>query len=207
MGWIADEVWAEFPELRLVWLEAPMGVKRDSRLAERLHQLSNRLRGEQAISMRRNPVAHAYRVLYRHMGLDPDTQRPPAEAAIVERLLRGQFRSRGAIEDALLISLVETGVPIWAADAQALHGELGIRTATAADTHRRGARKPGFEAGDLVVCDFDCVLARLFAELSGAHQAGAKTRRVVLFCIQAPGVPDIFVDEALSSSAEMLQPA
>ena len=77
------------------------------------------------------PCPRAYRVFFRHVGLDPDVDRPPAEAAILDRLLHGGFRSAGLPEDALLLAVVETGVPVWALDAAAVDGPLGVRTARA----------------------------------------------------------------------------
>ncbi|MDA0169856.1 hypothetical protein OJ998_12235 [Solirubrobacter taibaiensis] len=41
----------------------------------------------------------------------------PAEAALRVRLIRGGYRSRGLLADALLIAVVETGVGVWAVDA------------------------------------------------------------------------------------------
>ena len=40
----------------------------------------------------------------------------PAEAALRARLVRGGYRSRGLLRDALLIAVVETGVGVWATD-------------------------------------------------------------------------------------------
>ena len=42
---------------------------------------------------------------------------PPAEVALRARLVRGGYRSRGLLADALLIAVVETGVGVWATDA------------------------------------------------------------------------------------------
>ena len=98
-------------------------------LRERLRTLSSRFHGAQAIQLRTDPIPHAYRVFYRHVGLDPDTERTPVEAAVVDRLMHGGFRSRGLVEDALLIAVAETGVPLWALDDATLEGALGIRLA------------------------------------------------------------------------------
>ena len=84
---------------------------------DRLRELSNRFRGAQAVAIRREPVPAAYRVFFRHIGLDPDVVRTPIEAAVLERMLRGGFLSGGLLEDMLLIALVDTGVPVWALDA------------------------------------------------------------------------------------------
>ena len=78
--------------------------------------------------MRTQPIPHAYRAFFRQVGVDPDAARIPAEAAAVGRLVHGRFESRDALADALLIALVETGVPVWALDAGVVDsGSLGIR--------------------------------------------------------------------------------
>ena len=70
------------------------------------------------MAIRREPVPAAYRVFFRHIGLDPDVVRTPIEAAVLERMLRGGFLTGGLLEDVLLIALVDTGVPVWALDAE-----------------------------------------------------------------------------------------
>ena len=79
------------------------------------------------MSVRREPVPAAYRVFFRQIGLDPDVARTPIEAAVLERMLHGGFLSGGLLADVLLIALVDTGVPVWALDAEAVDGPLGIR--------------------------------------------------------------------------------
>ena len=46
---------------------------------------------------------------------------------MLERMLKGGFLSGGLLEDVLLIALVDTGVPVWALDAERVDGPLGIR--------------------------------------------------------------------------------
>ena len=86
-------------------------------MRERLRHLANRFRGAEAVLMRTRPIPHAYRVFFRHIGLDPDAQRTPVEQRALERLMHGGFRSAGIVEDALTIAIMETGVPVWALDA------------------------------------------------------------------------------------------
>ena len=74
------------------------------------------------MAVRREPVPAAYRVFFRQIGLDPDVVRTPIEAAVLERMLRGGFPSRGLLADVLLIALVDTGVPVWALDAECVDG-------------------------------------------------------------------------------------
>ena len=47
--------------------------------------------------MRREPVPSAYRVFYRHIGLDPDVVRTPIEEAMLARMLQGGFSSDGLL--------------------------------------------------------------------------------------------------------------
>ena len=54
-----------------------------------------------------------YRIAMTRLGVDEPT---PAEAVLRERLIRGGYRSRGLLADALLIATVETGVGVWATD-------------------------------------------------------------------------------------------
>ena len=72
MTFIAPDIAAEFTDLRLLehTLEARSGPSGPG-LRERLRVLSSRVRGAQAIELRRQPIPHAYRVFFRHIGLDP----------------------------------------------------------------------------------------------------------------------------------------
>ena len=63
---------------------------------------------------------------FAHIGLDPDIVRTPIEAAVLERMLRGGFLSGGLLSDVLLIALIDTGVAVWALDAESVDGPLGI---------------------------------------------------------------------------------
>ncbi len=85
-------------------------------IQHRLRERSSRFRGARAVSIRREPVPAAYRVFFRHIGLDPDVERTPIETAVLERMLRGGFPTGGLLADVLLIALIDTGVPVWALD-------------------------------------------------------------------------------------------
>jgi DNA/RNA-binding domain of Phe-tRNA-synthetase-like protein len=156
--------------------------------------------------MRTWPIPHAYRAFFRQIGLDPDVDRIPSEQAAVSRLLYGGFRSRGALEDALLVGLIETGVPVWALDADLVDpGGLGIRTTLAGDVLGRGEHAHGVPAGRLVVADAQCIHAMLFGQVATGHGAGSRTRRIALFSVGVEGVPAIHVEEALWVCAEALR--
>ena len=139
-GFVEAGVHAEFPGLRLDWVTVTRRPARQPAGGDRggCAALSNRYRGASVVAMRTQPIPHAYRAFFRQIGLDPDVDRIPSEQAAVERLMHGGFRSGGPIEDALLIALIETGVPVWALDADLVDaGGLGIRTTG----RRRAARR------------------------------------------------------------------
>jgi DNA/RNA-binding domain of Phe-tRNA-synthetase-like protein len=158
-GWCALEVERELPGLAL--LSAAASVRRSGSLTggsprdiqARLRELSNRMRGATAVAVRRQPVPAAYRVFFRHIGLDPDLVRTPIEAAVLERMLRGGFLSGGLLEDVLRIALIDTGVPVWALAAEAVEGPLGIRSSAPGELLGRSAGAPPLAAGRLVVAD------------------------------------------------------
>jgi DNA/RNA-binding domain of Phe-tRNA-synthetase-like protein len=204
-GRIADEVAEEFPALRLRYLELDARPGRSSRgVKQRLRDMSSRFRGPQAVAMRQEPIPWAYRVFYRHIGLDPDADRTPVEEAAVQRLIQGAFRSHNRVDDALLIALVETGVPIWALDAAAVERPLGIRVTGTAERLGRDPRAPALVSGQLVVADERSPLAVLFGDLAPGHGVTKETSRMLLFTIQVQGVPEIHVEEAVYSCVEVL---
>jgi DNA/RNA-binding domain of Phe-tRNA-synthetase-like protein len=142
-GYVEASLRAEFPGLTLRWVTVEARPGRSTPdLKRRLRELSNRFRGESVVAMRTQPIPRAYRVFFRQIGLDPDVTRVPSEQAAVSRLLHGRLQSRDAIADALLVALVETGVPVWALDADAVDvAGLGIRPALAGE--RLGAGSGG----------------------------------------------------------------
>jgi hypothetical protein len=168
---------AELPGLALAWCtaELPTDPSRHSSpaLRARLRALSDRWRGADAIVLRSRPIPHAYRVLFRSLGIEPDVDRIPVEGYVVERLRRGAFPSRGTLADALLLACVETGVGVWACDdPRALRLELIDDRVSVAS-----------EAG---------LIARAFSA-----PPPVSSRVLALYAIVAPGVPFIAVEEAL----------
>jgi DNA/RNA-binding domain of Phe-tRNA-synthetase-like protein len=205
-GFVAPELREEFPGLRLDWVTAPGHRGRSTpAIARRLLELSNRYRGASVVAMRTQPVPQAYRTFFRQIGLDPDTERIPSEQVALERLLVGGFRPHERIDDALLIALIETGVPVWALDGAAVDpGGLGIRIAGEAD--RLGSDPPGpvLAPGRLVVADATRVHALLFGSVAPEYEVRADTERVTLFAVGVEGVPAIHVEEALWICLEAL---
>jgi DNA/RNA-binding domain of Phe-tRNA-synthetase-like protein len=205
-GTIDGEVGDEFPGLRLDWMI--VGGRRrpsPSSIRHRLGGLSNRYRGEMVVAMRSKPIPRAYRSFYRQIGLDPDVTRIPSEQAALMRLFHGGFRSVDLVEDALLIALIETGVGVWALDADRV-GEsgLGIRLSKAQEPLGTSEVAHALPPGRLVVADADTIHAILFGELARGHEVGPRTRRIALFAIAVDGVPAIHVEEALWLAAEVL---
>ncbi len=203
LGWRARELEQDLPELRLMIVQARVArpgsltARSPSGIEDRLRELSNRFRGARAVTVRREPVPAAYRVFFRQIGLDPDVVRTPIEAAALERMMRGGFLSGGMLQDVLLIALVDTGVPVWALDAEAVNGPLGIRASSEGEPLGRTAGAPPLPAGRLVVADASTALAPLFGELAPGHRAKSDTSRLTLFAIQVAGVPSLYVEEAL----------
>ena len=206
-GTVAAELRAEFPGLRLLWLTVASGLRSSPlEVKRRLRELSSRYRGEHVIAMRIQPIPHAYRAFYRHIGLDPDTTRVPSEAAAVERLMHGGFRSRNLIDDACLIALIETGVPVWALDADHVDvGGLGIRPTVEGDRLGSGEYSSELPPGRLAVADAVCVHALLFEPPAAGHRVGRRTERVALFAIGVDGVPAIHLEEALWIAVEAVR--
>ena len=193
-GWIDADVAAEFPELRLHWADLPVSkpLRRTSEgLRERLRLMSDGFRGAQAVTMRSQPIHHAQRAFFRHIGLDPDRDRPPAEAMALERLRAGAFKPSDQLSDAIVIAVMETGVPVWALDAGELDGPLGIRPAAEGEPVG-GIPLP---AGRLVVADAARAVAVLYGETG--FPPSKKAERVRLFTVQVAGIPSIHVEEAL----------
>jgi DNA/RNA-binding domain of Phe-tRNA-synthetase-like protein len=204
-GAIAAEVRDEFPGLALHWAALP---GRDGRspahLVMRLQQLADGFRGAAVIAMRTKPVPAAYRNFYRQIGLDPDVTRPPGEQAALLRLFDGTFRPEGRLADALLVALLETGVPLWALDARRVNPE-GLLIRAARPQERLGTGGPPVGAGTLVVADDRRAHAVLFGAPASDSAVRSQTRELVLFSVSVDGVPLIHVEEAFWLAAEALQ--
>jgi DNA/RNA-binding domain of Phe-tRNA-synthetase-like protein len=210
-GWLAREIAEELPALALPTAEVL--VEREQALTgasppdivARMREMSNRFRGGHAVAMRREAVPAAYRAFFRHIGLDPDIQRTPIEAAVLERMLRGGFPTGGLLEDVLLLALLDTGVPVWALDAERVEGPLGIRSSGEGEALGRSPDPPLLPAGRLLVADAGAALAVLFGTLAPGHAPTTRTRRLALFAVQVPGVPALYAEEALWSATSALQ--
>jgi len=194
---VAPDVRAELPELRLWTQEVALGPgwsESTPDLRARLRALSDRVTGARAIALRRDPVPHAYRVCFRQLGLDPDTELTPVEAAMKARMEAGRFVSRNRLDDALVVAVVETGVPVWALDRDAVEPFA---------SHPLELRAVG---GALVVADARGPVAELFRPVLPGRGVTPETRTVLLFTVGVRGVPAVHVEEALWLVAEALDP-
>jgi DNA/RNA-binding domain of Phe-tRNA-synthetase-like protein len=203
-GWISPQLRDELPGLALRYLLIERGSGRTPKpVKERLATMSNRFSGPQAINLRHQPIPWAYRVFYRHIGLDPDEQPTPVEAVALERMKRGGFVSQNLLDDALTIGIIESGVALRAFDADRVQGRLGIRP-TAPGEPLEG-RPGGLPGGTLVIADESRPLALLFGAVAAGRGVNRRTRRTTLVAVQVPGVPDIAVEEAIWLAADVMR--
>ena len=142
-------------------------------LRRRLNTLSDRHGGSRAITQSTREIPQAYRA---HHGVE----RSPAEELTIKQLIRGQYRSRGVLRDALLIATVDTEVGVWALDADRLTGPPRVVAGDVAD-----------DAGPIVA---------LFADPKTVSRA---TRRLTLYALTAPGIAELAVEEALYTAWEL----
>jgi hypothetical protein len=139
-------------------------------LRRRLNALSDRHAGARAMTQRTREIPQAYRAHY-------GDARSPAEELTIKQLIRGQYRSRGVLRDALLIATVDTEVGVWALDTDRLTG-----------APRLAGREVVDDAGPI---------APLFADPETVTRG---TRRLTLYAITAPGIANIAVEEALATA-------
>jgi DNA/RNA-binding domain of Phe-tRNA-synthetase-like protein len=202
LGYVEEALAREFPQLRLAYTVVDAEPRRSPpEVVARLRHASDRFTGGRAITLRQQPVPHAYRVFFRYIGIDPDEQRTPVEAIAVERMRAGGFRSAGLVDDALLLATLETGVPLQAFDAAAIDGELGLRLTRAGEA--LDEFRP-LSSGQVVVADARRPLAVVFGDVAARVAVGRVTRRVALSAIRVAGVPGVSVEEALWTAVEIL---
>ena len=203
-GLVAAEVAEEFPGLGLSWALVEHGSGRTSRaLRDRLAILSNRFAGPQAIELRQQPIPWAYRVFFRHIGLDPDTQRTPVEERALERLQHGGFKPNNLLDDALTIAIMESGVALQAFDADRVRTPLGIRPSRPGEA--LDGRPGALPDGTLVIADALEPVGLLFGAVGSGRGVSKRTSRMVIVALQVAGVPDIAVEEAMWLCLEALQ--
>jgi DNA/RNA-binding domain of Phe-tRNA-synthetase-like protein len=198
-GFVDATLRAEFPELGLVYTDLPVNPQRSPPpVRARLRTASDRFTGAKAVALRQQPIPWAYRVFFRHVGIDPDERRTPIEAIALERMRAGGFQSRNLVDDALLLATLETGVPVLAFDADAVDGEIGLRVSPGGEL----LGDVPLSAGQVVVADSSRALAVLFGDTADGCAVQWSSRRMVLAAVRVKGVPEVSVEEALWVAAE-----
>jgi DNA/RNA-binding domain of Phe-tRNA-synthetase-like protein len=202
-GWVDVGLEDEFPGLAL-WLTRVEArtFRSPEAVRGRLNGLASRITGGHVIHMRQDHVPWAYRVFWRQVGMDPDTDRTPVEAIALERLRSGGLKSRNLLDDAITIATIETGVPVLAFDAARVGAAIGLRLSE--DGELLGGSGRPLSTRQIVVADESCALAILAGEVAEDRGVTPSTQRVVLGALQVKGVPLISVEEALWTVAEML---
>jgi DNA/RNA-binding domain of Phe-tRNA-synthetase-like protein len=190
-GLVAPELAAEHPGLWVAWADVAAAPGRTPpELRARLRSLADRMRGPQAIALRSREVPHAYRVFFRHVGLDPDVVRTPVEEVTLRRMADGGLHPLGLVDDALTVAVLETGVGVLAFDADRVVGAPGL----------------GVDAGGrIVLADEEGPLAVLFGEPGDRAAVTRATRRIALVAVAVPNVADVFVEEALWTAWDILR--
>lgn len=207
-GWIAGDLAAEFPDLKLLEMTVPARDGRSGRdLRERLRAQARRWYGAKAIAVRSQPVPQAFRVFFRQIGLDPDATRTPMEQVVLDRLMHGDLRSRGVVADAVTLAIIETGVPVWALDHDALDGALGLRGALPGERLGEGPYADDQPPGRLVLADGAGPVSVLFGDVAPSRAVSRPTRAVRLCSMRVAGVPEVHAEEALWLCAEALTAA
>jgi DNA/RNA-binding domain of Phe-tRNA-synthetase-like protein len=205
-GWVAPVLRDEFPGLALRYLTIERGSGRSpAEVKARLRRLSDRFHGGHAIQLRQRPIPWAYRVFFRHIGLDPDRTPTPVEQVALDRMKHGGFRSRNLLDDALTIAIIESGVALRAFDADRVEGRLGIRGS--APGERLEGRPGELPTGTLAIADEVRPLALLFGATGEGRGVRPKTKRTLLAAVQVKGVPDISVEEAMWLAASVMRTA
>jgi AcrR family transcriptional regulator/DNA/RNA-binding domain of Phe-tRNA-synthetase-like protein len=197
---VANDLRADFPELA-VWtaeLSARPG-KSPKALTRRLEAAGERVTGADAIGTRSESTPWAYRVFARRLGIDPDEAARPVEAAALQRAHAGPTGTLP--DDAQLIAVAETGVPVLAFDSDRIDGDLWLRRAAPGE---RVGRHP-VEPGRPVLADRTRVLAVPFGPADQFMAVGDKTDRITLVALQVKGVPDLGIEEALWTVVEIAQ--
>jgi DNA/RNA-binding domain of Phe-tRNA-synthetase-like protein len=202
-GSVSSVLREEFPGLALRYLLVERGSGRSPKVVkERLRELSDRFTGAQAITLRQKPIPWAYRVFFRHIGLDPDRTLTPVEQLSLDRMKQGRFRSQNLLDDALTIAIVQSGVALRAFDADRVVGEPGLR---GSDPGEELAGRPGpLPPETLVIADERRPLALLFGATGANLGVHPRTNRTLLVAIQVKGVSDMVADEALWEAAMVM---
>jgi DNA/RNA-binding domain of Phe-tRNA-synthetase-like protein len=206
-GWVAPQLAEELPGLALrhVSVEACAGSSPQS-VRRQLKALASRITGAKVVHSRQDSVPWAYRVLWRRLGLDPDTDRTPVEQLMVERLEHGGIPSHGMPNDAVVMATLETGIPIVVFDADQVQGTIGLRPTEHGET-LKDERDVALRSGEIVYADESQPVARLVGEVASACGVGDGTTKMLICALTTTGVPDMAVEEALWMVVDLLEGA
>jgi DNA/RNA-binding domain of Phe-tRNA-synthetase-like protein len=202
-GWLEAGLRQEFSGLELAVTDVAAQSRRSPRgVKERLKHLSDVTHGARALAQRREPIASSYRIFFRQIGIDPENFRPPGEAAMLERMRAGRFKSRNTVDDGITVALIETGVHVRAFDADQLDGDLGLRVSQPEE--KLGGDGLELPTGTMVIADQLRAIGLIFGDTAPGRGVSPETRRMTLCAVQVPGVPDISVEEALWICSDIL---
>jgi DNA/RNA-binding domain of Phe-tRNA-synthetase-like protein len=205
-GWVAPVLAEEFPGLELYWLTVDARPsKTPDDIRRRMRVLAERIGGAKVVQARQDTVPWSYRVLWRRLGVDPDTDRTPVEALMVERLEYGGLPSRGMPSDAIVVATLETGVPVIVLDAAKVAGDPGLRPTAAGET--LGGVEGRLRSGEVVYADEHAPLARLDGELAADRAVSDDTTAMMVCALAAAAVSQIEIEEALWIAADLLEAA
>jgi DNA/RNA-binding domain of Phe-tRNA-synthetase-like protein len=207
VGRVAPELAEELPGIGLVSIRVAARAGRSpARVRQRMGELASRIRGAKVVQSRQDTVPWAYRVLWRRLGLDPDRDRTPIEALMVERLRHGGLASHGMPGDAAITATLETGVPVAVFDADRVGAGVGLRPARAGESLGADVEIP-LRAGEVIYANEQRPLARLTGEMAAACAVSGDTTSMLLCALCAAGVPDMALEEALWIAADLLEAA
>jgi DNA/RNA-binding domain of Phe-tRNA-synthetase-like protein len=195
-GVVDPELAEEFPGLSLLSTTVEAGAGRSPEaLKERLRGLSDRVSGAQVIQLRQQPIPWAYRVFFRHIGLDPDETRTPIEQLALDRMQGGRFKSYDRISDAITIAIAEVGAAMLAFDADQVEG--GLRLRLSGEDEMFVGRVSPLPPGTMLIADDQRPLAVLFRQIAEGTEPSKQTKRTTLVAIGVRGVPEVALEEAL----------
>ncbi|MEA2347197.1 MAG: hypothetical protein QOG62_984 [Thermoleophilaceae bacterium] len=209
-GWIEPDLADEFPSLGLHWMviaadkpgqltaRSPGGVR------ERLRMMSDRVTGAKAVNLRQEEVPAAYRIFFRQIGIDPDSQRTPPEEVAIDRLFHGGLRSRNLLADAITVAISETGVGVFAFDADKVSGDPGLRLSHDGETLGQGEGSRPLSRSQIMVADRERSLGVLFGDTDPEREVSKASSRALLLAIRVGAITELSVEEALWTVAEMI---
>jgi DNA/RNA-binding domain of Phe-tRNA-synthetase-like protein len=203
-GSIAPELAAELPGLAIGWIEIAARPRRSPEpVRHRLRELASRITGAKVVHSRQDAVPWAYRVLWRRLGLDPDGDRTPVERLMVQRLQLGGLPSQGLPADAVVLATLETGVPVVVLDSAKVSGRIQLRPALTGERLGGDEQLP-LRTGEVVYADDRQPLARLTGEPAPSADVTAATTSMLVCALCAAGVPQMAIEEALWTVADVV---